>query len=201
MPRAEEPAEAWSGPGRGESAVTPSTVAAAGRTGCKTAVMPDIEETPLPGVGLRHEFTTADGERVGVVTHRRGQRDLIVYDREDPDAAARAVRLDDDDSHVLAELLGGTRVSQNLSRMIQDVEGITLEWLAVGHAWWCAGRSIADSMLRRKTGVSIIAILRDDATIASPGPETRLLGGDTVVIVGTQDGLRRAAAHLQGGTA
>ncbi|MGH2814647.1 MAG: TrkA C-terminal domain-containing protein [Actinomycetota bacterium] len=46
----------------------------------------DIQETNLPGVGLRHDFTTRAGRQLGVVTHRTGRRDLLVYDREDPDA-------------------------------------------------------------------------------------------------------------------
>ena len=36
--------------------------------------MPEVRETLLPGVGVRHEFTTASGERVAVLTHRGGRR-------------------------------------------------------------------------------------------------------------------------------
>jgi len=34
----------------------------------------DITETALPGVGLRHDFTTRAGRQLGVVTHRTGRR-------------------------------------------------------------------------------------------------------------------------------
>ena len=40
--------------------------------------MPEVRETMLPGVGVRHEFETADGERVAVLTHRGGRRELAV---------------------------------------------------------------------------------------------------------------------------
>lgn len=162
--------------------------------------MPEIEETQLPGVGLRHEFATADGDRVGVVTHRTGRRDLIVYDRDDPDTAARDVKLDDEESHVLAELLGGSRVTQNLTRMLQQsVEGLTINWIDVGDDWWCVGRTIADSMLRTRTGVSIVAVLRGATTLPSPTPDVRMDAGDTLVAVGTPEGLRAASAHLHRG--
>jgi TrkA domain protein len=46
----------------------------------------EIQETALPGVGLRHDFTTRAGRQLGVVTHRTGRRDLLLYDRDDPDA-------------------------------------------------------------------------------------------------------------------
>ena len=48
----------------------------------------DIQETNLPGVGLRHDTTRA-GRQLKVVTHRTGRRDLLVYDRDDPTTPAR----------------------------------------------------------------------------------------------------------------
>ena len=33
----------------------------------------DIQETTLPGVGLRHDFTTHAGCRLGVVSYRTGR--------------------------------------------------------------------------------------------------------------------------------
>ena len=45
-------------------------------TGSGTNV--DIQETNLPGVGLRHDFTTRAGRQLGVVTHRTGRRDLAL---------------------------------------------------------------------------------------------------------------------------
>ncbi len=66
----------------------------------------DIEETLLPGVGVRHEFTTASGERVALVTHRTGRRELAVYDRDDPDACRTVLHLSEDDTTTLGELLG-----------------------------------------------------------------------------------------------
>ena len=74
--------------------------------------MPDVTETDLPGVGVRHEFTTSSGERVGVVTHRTGRREVIVYNRSDPDACSAILHLDPDDTRTLAELLGTARVRE-----------------------------------------------------------------------------------------
>jgi K+/H+ antiporter YhaU regulatory subunit KhtT len=38
----------------------------------------DIQETALPGVGLRHDFTTRGGRQLGVVSYRTGRRDLLM---------------------------------------------------------------------------------------------------------------------------
>jgi hypothetical protein len=43
--------------------------------------MSEIEETPLPGVGTRYEFVTAGGERLCVIAHYSGRRELAFFDR------------------------------------------------------------------------------------------------------------------------
>ncbi len=70
---------------------------------------PDVRSTHLPGVGDRHEFTTTEGEALGVVRHRDGDRELIVFSREDPDACRLSLRLGGEDARVLASLLGEVR--------------------------------------------------------------------------------------------
>ena len=65
----------------------------------------DIEETQLPGVGTRFDFVTHHGDRVGVIVHDSGERELLVYDADDPDAA-RGVRLAEEDLVRLGEILG-----------------------------------------------------------------------------------------------
>ena len=70
--------------------------------------MAEVIETRLPGVGVRHEFATGRGERVCVLSHRDGRREISIFDRHDPDASATVLHLTPDDSRTLAELLGGT---------------------------------------------------------------------------------------------
>ena len=65
----------------------------------------DIEETQLPGVGTRFDFVTQHGDRVGVIVHDSGERELLVFDAEDPDAA-RGLRLAEEDLVRLGGILG-----------------------------------------------------------------------------------------------
>ena len=37
----------------------------------------DIDETMLPGVGIRYEFTTRHGDRMGLIAYRDGKVDLL----------------------------------------------------------------------------------------------------------------------------
>jgi len=163
--------------------------------------MPQIHETSLPGVGVRHEFETSSGERVGTITHRGGRRDLLLFDREDPDACARVVRLTEDDADALAEMLGGTRVTEEQARVQQDVGGVTIGWLPITNAWSCSGCPVGDTNLRKKTGVTIVAVVRQGETLHVPDPSFQLQPGDMAVVVGPPRAIANAQNLLQSGSA
>jgi TrkA domain protein len=156
----------------------------------------DIQETTLPGVGLRHEFTTRAGRQLGVVTHRTGRRDLLVYDRDDPDACQEVVQLTDEEADALAELLGAARLVQNLAALTQRIEGLAIDWLPIRADSPYAGQTIADTQARSRTGVSIVAILRGDGAIPAPAPDAVLEPGDTLVVVGTARGIKELSKLL-----
>ena len=75
----------------------------------------DVEEIALPGIGLRYDFATRSGQHVGVVCHRNGRRDLVIYDRADPDSSRDVLQLSDEEGDVLAELLGAPRIVERLA--------------------------------------------------------------------------------------
>ena len=158
--------------------------------------MADIAETQLPGVGVRYEFSTASGERLGVLSHRSGHRELVVYDREDPDRTAFVVHLSPDDTRTLGEILGTSHVSATVAAVQQQLEGVAIEWLTVAPGSRFARATIADGQFRTRTGASVVAVIRGDVTIPAPGPELRFEGGDIVVAVGTPPGLEQLRTLL-----
>ncbi|MEM7273296.1 MAG: cation:proton antiporter regulatory subunit [Actinomycetota bacterium] len=151
--------------------------------------MHEVSETKLPGVGVRHEFTTEIGERLGVLVHHDGRRELLVYDRADPDACSSVIDLTHDDSRTLSELLGASQVVEEVSRVQHEIEGLAIEWIHVPAGGQAAGRSIGDGEYRTRTGASVVALIRGDTPIPAPGPERVLEADDTVVAVGTAEGL------------
>lgn len=161
--------------------------------------MSEVRETKLPGVGVRHDFVTTEGERIGVLVHRTGRRELLLYDRDDPDACRYVLHLDSDDTRTLAEVLGASRVSEALTDLQQEVEGLTIDWITVEDGSAAAGQRLRDAALRARTGVSIVAVLRDGQTIPSPGPDFVLVGGDTAVTVGTAEGTQELVGLLHHG--
>jgi TrkA domain protein len=156
----------------------------------------EITETALPGVGLRHDFTTRAGRQLGVVTHRTGRRDLLVYDRVDPDRCQEVIQLTDEEADALADLLGGDRLVSHLAKLQQQIEGLVIDWLEIRPGSPYAGRTIADTQARSRTGVSIVAIVRGERAIPAPTPDQRLEPGDTLVVVGTAEGVKKLAELL-----
>ncbi len=76
--------------------------------------MADIEETHLPGIGVRHDFQTSTGARIGVVTYRDGRREVLLFEERDPDECRASVTLGEEDARALADLLGGSQVIDHL---------------------------------------------------------------------------------------
>ena len=151
--------------------------------------MGEVEETQLPGVGVRHEFETHGGARVGVIVHHDGRREAVVYHRDDPDVCSTVLDLSADDARTMAELLGASQVSETVAAVQQRLEGLAIEWIEINASSPASGTTIRDGEYRTRTGASIVAVIRGDASVPAPGPEFALEAGDVAVAVGTVDGL------------
>lgn len=161
--------------------------------------MTRIEQTNLPGVGIRYEFETEAGQRLGVIHHRTGRRELFVCPPEDPDLPSVSVHLTDDEAHSLVDTLGGSQVVESLAHLQQHVEGLAIDWLTVESESKYADRTIGDARIRTRTGVSVVAIVRGEDPFPAPGPDFHIEIGDTLVVVGTPHGIALVADILTNG--
>lgn len=50
-------------------------------------------------------------------------------------------------------------------------------------------RPLGDTQARTRTGASIVAIVRNEEVLASPGPAEILRARDVLVVIGTEDGI------------
>jgi TrkA domain protein len=156
----------------------------------------EVEETKLPGVGLRHDFVTESGRRIGVISMKTGARHLAIYREDDPDTVKVSVELTNDEAGLLAELLGAQRVIERLAKLREQVEGITTAGIPLGDGSPYVGRTLADAAIRSRTGASIVAVFRHDEVTPSPTPDFRFQASDKVVVVGTEEGVRAASQIL-----
>lgn len=158
----------------------------------------EIFETPLPGIGVRYEFTAEAGDHVGVIVRRDGKRDIALYDRDDPDSCTGTLELSESDAGKVAELLGGTRITARLEELKHSVEGLAIEWITMPAGRGLTGRTIADGQIRTFTSASVVAVIRGERAIPGPEPTFTFEAGDTVLIMGSDDAVDRARAILTG---
>jgi len=161
--------------------------------------MTELKEVELPGVGVRYEFVTEDGNRVAVISHRSGRREIYLADPKDPDRFKRALRLSEEDARTLAEILGASRFAAELAQLQQKIEGLAIDWLPVREDSPYARRPIGAARVRTRTGVSVVAVLRGDQAIPAPGPDVEVEPGDYLVVVGTPRGIEQLVELLRAG--
>jgi TrkA domain protein len=158
----------------------------------------EVTEVLLPGVGVRYEFTTASGHEVGVVARRDGEFDLIRFEHADPDAAETLFTLDRRQAEALAEIFGAPRIVERFADLSKEVPGLASATIELPPGSRFDGRTLGETRLRTLTGVSIVAVVKDDVVVPSPTPDEILLGGSSLVVIGTEPGIERARGALLG---
>jgi TrkA domain protein len=158
-----------------------------------------VERVDLPGIGVRNDVITEGGRRVSVVSLRSGERDLALFDADDPDASTDSIALTDDEAAALAEVLGASLSLSRVSGLGSRDMGLYTEeiTLPTGSGW--IGHPMGDTKARTLTSSSIVAIARGPQVIASPTPSELLEQGDVIVAVGTRKGLDALAKIIDRG--
>lgn len=155
--------------------------------------MVDVKRVKLPGVGVLHTFVTEDGGKVGVVAHRSGPSDLITF--EDVEAGSKSqkisLRLTDDESHTLAELLGGTQITESINSL-EAIPGLSIDWYHVDYEDAVAGEPIGSLRDKGLVGVTVVAVVRGDSANPAPSVGFKVFPGDTLVLAGTAENVARA---------
>ena len=158
-----------------------------------------IEKIDLPGLGTRHDIITRAGRRIGVVSYRSGERELALFDVNDPDASVDSIALTDDEADALADVLGASLMLGQLAGIREQAAGLFTEQLLISAGSPYAGEVLGATKARTRTSSSIVAIVRGPDVIPSPTPDTPLKAGDTLIAVGTRPGLDALSRILTDG--
>ncbi|MET9255307.1 TrkA C-terminal domain-containing protein [Streptomyces sp. NPDC003717] len=155
---------------------------------------PRLRATPLPGIGVQYDLVTREHRHLSVVAHRDGARTVNVYRSDDPDSCAHSLRLTGSEAGALIDALQPSHHSPNL--LHTSGLGLVAERIEISAASRYNGRVLGDTRMRTDTGASVVAVLRRAEAIPSPAPDFRLVGGDTLIVIGTREGVDAAAAIL-----
>jgi TrkA domain protein len=145
----------------------------------------ELRETRLPGVGVKYAFRTGEAARLAIILHNDGDREIYFFRHEDDDDPTAVIRLDDDEARQLGAVLGGAYERPKIVEELEMALGeLLIEWVKVPDDSPAIGHTLADCAFRARTGVTIIAILREPEPVTGAQPEDVIQVGDTLVTVG-----------------
>jgi TrkA domain protein len=155
--------------------------------------MSTIREAFLPGVGRKFQVETTSGDRLVIVIHDDGTRELYHFTRKDPDRVASVVTLEDSEARQIAGIIGGlTYVPKALPSAEIVLDDLVLEWYTIEPRSACIGRTIRDLQVRTATGASIVSIIEPDRVKRlNTEADTILNEGATLILAGDRRTITR----------
>lgn len=157
--------------------------------------MSSISESNLPGVGRKFQIETLSGDRLTIVIHDDGTRELYHFTRKNLDRAASVLALTDGEARQIAGIVGGlTYVPKALPSTEVVLEDLVLEWFTLPQGAAAVGKAISHLQVRTRTGSSIVSIIEPNrVTRRNPEAATLLNEGATLILAGD----RRSNAKLK----
>ena len=165
--------------------------------------MSTIREAALPGVGRKFQIETANGDRLVIVIHDDGTRELYHFARKNPDRVASVVTLEDAEARQIAGIIGGlTYVPKALPSAEIVLDDLLLEWYSIPSGSACIGKTIRDLEVRTATGASIVSIIEPDRVKRlNPEADTVLNEGATLILAGDRRTITKLKRLLETGKA
>jgi TrkA domain protein len=148
--------------------------------------MSTISEVFLPGVGRKFQVETLDGDRLVIVIHDDGTRELYHFTRKNLDRPASVLRLTDGEARQIAGIVGGlTYVPRSLPIAEVILGDLVLEWFKIEAGAACIGKTIRELHVRTSTGASIVSIVEpDQSKRTNPEAGTVIHEGATLIVAG-----------------
>ncbi len=142
-----------------------------------------FSESDLPGIGKKINCTTYSKDRLTIIIHHDGKREIYIMDKEgEPEAS---VTLLDEEARRLGDFLSGTMYKpKSVEQLELALEGIRIDWYKIESNSPVIGKAIGGLCIRKTTQVSIIAILKGDNFIPNPSSDYVFQEGDTCVVIG-----------------
>jgi TrkA domain protein len=158
----------------------------------------DIREGELPGIGKKYTLITENGDTIVVVIHFTGKREIYYFegDSEEPTAI---IELTDEEARTLGTILVGAlfQPTSDEEKIGFLMKHLAFEWVKVPENSPLAGKTIKELQIRQKWGVIVVAIIRDENVIVSPSPLFRIEPGDTLVVVGSLENIKRFLKEVE----
>ena len=159
-----------------------------------------IRESELPGIGKKFLIQARSGDKLVVVIHDDGRRELYHFEDDDPEETISQITLEDDEARQIAGIIGGMTYKPKALETIEvTLEDLIIEWARIEPHYKCVGQSIAGLQVRQRTGANVLAIVNKKEQKINPGPDDILTAGSTLVLAGERKQIKQLKELLLNG--
>jgi len=161
-----------------------------------------FRESDLPGIGRKFQINTRSGDKLVIIVHDDGKREMHHFDYNDPDESISMVTLDDSEARRVGAILGGmVYMPKALESVDVAFDEMVIEWFKVEPGAKGAGKTIGELEIRKRTGAAVIAIIKKNhEKMVNPGPQQVIYEGATLVILGDRGQVRLCKRLIDDGS-
>lgn len=160
-----------------------------------------IRETDLPGIGRKCQVSTRSGDKLVIIIHDDGRRELYHFKYENLDESISMITLTDTEARQIAGIIGGlTYKPKALESAEIALDDLVIEWVKMEPGFHAIDKNIAELQVRHRTGATIIAVIHKEGTKISPGPDQMLYKNATVVVAGDRHQIKAFHQLIRTGT-
>ncbi|KAB2492458.1 cation:proton antiporter regulatory subunit [Priestia endophytica] len=157
-----------------------------------------IKESDLPGIGRKFEILTKENEKLTIIVHDDGRREVYHFDEDDHDEMLSSITLEDNEARQIAAILGGMVYKpQALESIEVAFDDLIIEWFKVEPGSKAVGRTLGELDVRQNYGVTVIAIIKKDKQkLTNPGADAVVESHDRLVLSGERKELKTLETSL-----
>ncbi len=153
----------------------------------------------IPEIGTKYEIESPKGDKVAVIFLTSGEIELYVLEAgaEKPSVT----RLTPEEARRVGSVLTGAMLTverEDVEVSFSEISDLRINIHVCPVTKGMVGKSIEELAIRKRTGVTIIALSRRGQSIISPPPETVFEEGDLIVVIGEREQIRACAEEILG---
>lgn len=158
--------------------------------------MLEVKEADLPAIGKKFTVETESEETVVIIMRLTGEREVYRFlkGKEEPESVTN---LTEEEARTIGNILAGAYFEPVHEKAVELVmKQLSMEWIKVEEDSPLANKTIGEVGIRKKTGVSVVSILRDAKYIPNPLPSEAMHVGDTLVVLGSSEQMKKFLSFI-----